>query len=210
MCCMGIYRYRKVLSGWQMWCPRVLEGRLLLLFSGWVLWSCANCLSCDWPIDDMAWWKFVCLTVWDCFLWVGVNVGMFLYICVYFGCKILGVKFVFGGWRAGVNVWDLFFLLFCKSFDNNILTIFSSCLVRVNCLGCLVVCFGFSSPSGSDGYHSWVVSSCPSGMVGMVSGRRLSSAECSLCRVLWNLEKKVHYYNVFLLFLLLLWLLLPS
>ena len=182
-CCMGIYRYRKVLSGWLMWCPPVLEGRLLLLFSCWVLWSCGNCLSCDWPIDDMAWWKSVCLTVWDCFLWVGVNVGMFLYICVYFGCKILGVKCVYVGWRAGVNVWDLFFLLFCKSFDNDIWTIFSSCLVWVNCLGCLVVCFGFSSPSGSDRYHSWVVS-----MVGMVAGRRLSSFVSS-CRRLCVLVK---------------------
>ena len=73
-----------------------------------------------------------------------------------FGCKILGVKFVFGFWGLagrGECVGP-FFLLFCKSFDNNILTIFSSCLVRVNCLGCLVVCFGFSSPSGSDRYHS--------------------------------------------------------
>ena len=170
---------------------------------------------CELSLLRLAYWRYglvkVCLSDGvGLFLVGGVNVGMFLYICVYLGCKILGVKFVFGGWRAGVNVWDLFFLLFCKSFDNNILTIFSSCLVRVNCLGCLVVCFGFSSPSGSDGYHSWVVSSCPSGMVGMVAGRRLSSAECSLCRVLWNLEKKVHYYNVFLLFLLLLWLLLPS
>ena len=108
-------------------------------------------------------WLGESLSVWRCGivscakLWVGVNVGMFLYICVYFGCKILGVKCVYVGWRAGRGecVGPFFFFYFVKVLTITFQTrIFSSCLVRVNCLGCLVVCFGFSSPSGSDRYHS--------------------------------------------------------